>query len=105
MQVSTPSSSSLLPPGPPPNPENLKDKLLSTLGGDDPVIMAFSSLSLHDIRGQVDRLIRGAVQDKSADVRKLALQQINLTLQEVNVNPARVKMILEILSSVQSTRL
>ena len=83
----------------PPNPDNLKDKILTTLGGDDPVIMAFSSLSLQDIHHDVDRLIREAVKDKSPEVRKHALQQINLTLQDVNVNPARVKMILNILSS------
>ena len=82
-----------------PNPDNLKDKILMTLGGDDPVIMAFSSLSIQNIHDDVEKLVRDAVQDKSPEVRKHALQQINLTLQDVTVNPARVKMILEIMSA------
>ena len=83
----------------PPNPDNLKDKILTTLGGDDPVIMAFSNLSIDDIKSNVDKLIRESVHDKTPEVRKHALDQISLALQEVNVNPVRVKMLLGILST------
>ena len=63
------------------NPENLKDKILNTFGGDDPVIMAFSNLSLENIKETLFLLLRGSVLEKPPEIRKLTLHQINLTLQ------------------------
>eukprot|EP00116_Pleurobrachia_bachei_P000688 sb/3460950/ len=96
-----------LPPGPPnqlppptpiiptTSPDNLKDKLLSVLGADDPVIMSFSHLSMEDIKTNVSNLIREGISEKVGTNKKLAVSQISATVQapEVMNNPLRIRLL------------
>ena len=80
--------------------DSLKDKVLQELGGDDAVIAAFSNISFDQIQSNMTALVRAAVQDKSPEVRQHALRELVTTITEVQVNPSRVRLILQVISTV-----